>query len=299
LRAIESALPGKKAPERSESKDVEVPASWFATGVGLSGVGVITVATAYFEIPIHFGILAVLMTFALALVACRATGETDITPGGAMGKIMQLTYGVLIPQSSTANLMTASITSGSSLASADLLNDLKTGYLLGANPRRQYLAQAMGILTGTIATTICYFVLIPDAGPLLGTETKPPAFPAPSAQQWRAVAEVFKYGLANLHPMSQKAIFVGLGVGTVMALAEQLAPKHIKKWLPSPTGLGLGFTLPFFYPLAIFLGAVFAEIATRVNKAWAERYLVAIAAGGIAGESIIGVVVQAMNNFVL
>src|SRR4029079_10059899 len=150
---------------------VEVPGKWFAIGTITSGLAVVVLATAYFDIPAHLGVLAVLMTFVLALVACRATGETDITPGGAMGKIMQLTYGVLIPQSSTAYLMTASITWGSSLASADLLNDLKTGYLLGANPRRQYLAQAMGILTGTIATTICYFVLIPDAGPLLGPAT--------------------------------------------------------------------------------------------------------------------------------
>ena len=57
--------------------------------------------------------------------------------------------------------------------------------------------------------------------------------------------------------------------------------------------------LPFFVPLSMFLGALFGTVATAVNKAWAERYIVAIAAGGIAGESIIGVLVQALNNFVL
>lgn len=310
VRAIEGALPGKKASAKTayrdgasaddvDPMDVEVPGKWFAIGTVVSGLAVVTLATLYFEIPAHLGVLAVLMTFVLALVACRATGESDITPGGAMGKIMQLTYGVLVPQSSTANLMTASITSGSSLASADLLNDLKTGYLLGANPRRQYIAQALGIFTGAVATTLCYYVLVPDASVLLGSETRSPAFPAPAAQQWKAVAEVFKHGFANLHPMSQKAIVVGLLAGMVLALAEALVPKKHKKWVPSPTGLGLGFTLPFFYPLAIFLGALFAEIATKANKAWAERYLVTIAAGGIAGESIIGVVVQALNNFVL
>ena len=93
---------------------------------------VVIVAWLSFDIPPYYGVLAVVMTFALAVVACRATGESDITPGGAMGKIMQLTYGVLIPQNSTANLMTASISSNAALASADLLNDLKSGYLLGA-----------------------------------------------------------------------------------------------------------------------------------------------------------------------
>lgn len=305
VRALEGLLPGKKkakapvADGAVDPDDVEVPTSWFVTGMVLAGAGVVVVAWRAFDIPLHLGALAVAMTFVLALVACRATGESDITPGGPLGKIMQLTYGVLMPQSSTANLMTAAVTSGASLASADLLNDLKSGYLLGANPRRQFLAQAAGILTGTLATTLCYFVLVPDASVLTGTESKAPAFPAPGAQQWKAVAEVFKYGLGNLHPMSQTAIKWGLVAGVVLATAELLAPRKWKKWVPSPTGIGLGLVLPFFYPLAMFLGALFGEIATRANKAWAERYLVAIAAGGIAGESILGVVVQALNNFVL
>lgn len=310
VRAIDGMLPRRKkkdeaAPTEEQLaaaalvREVEVPFHWFVSGIMIAGTGVVVVAWQYFEIPLHLGVLAVTMTFGLAIVACRATGESDITPGGPFGKIMQLTYGVLIPQSSTANLQTAAITASASLSSADLLNDLKSGYLLGANPRRQFVAQAAGILTGTIATTLCYFVLVPDASVMLGSDTKPPVFPAPGAQQWKAVAEVFKYGLGNLHPMSQSAIKWGLLAGAVLALAELLVPKQYKKWVPSPTGVGLGMVLPFFYPLAMFMGATFAEIAKRTNKAWAERYIVAIAAGGIAGESIIGVVVQALNNFVL
>jgi OPT family oligopeptide transporter len=303
VRALDGMLPGKKKKADSdmtdEVRDTEVPMKWFVSGMALAGTGVVILAWQAFEIPLHLGVLAVAMTFVLAVVACRATGESDITPGGPFGKIMQLTYGVLIPQSSTANLQTAAITASASLSSADLLNDLKCGYLVGANPRRQFVAQAAGILTGTIATTLCYFVLVPDASVLTGSDTRAPAFPAPGAQQWKAVAEVFKYGLGNLHPMSQTAIRWGLLIGIVLALAEILVPKRYKNWVPSPTGLGLGMVLPFFYPLAMFTGALFGEIATKANKAWAERYIVAIAAGGIAGESIIGVLVQALNNFVL
>jgi OPT family oligopeptide transporter len=295
----ERAGGSESASDVPRPEDVEVPFKWFLTGLLVAGLGIVLCAWQFFEIPLHLGLLAVAMTFVLALVACRATGESDITPGGPLGKIMQLTYGVLIPQSSTANLQTAAITSGASLASADLLNDLKSGYLLGANPRRQFLAQAMGIGTGVVATVLCYFILVPDASVLLGTDVRPPAFPAPAAQQWKAVAEVFKYGLQNLHPMDQVAIRWGAGVGALLALAETYAPKRYKKWVPSATGIGLGLVLPFFYPLAMFLGAAFAEVATRVNKKWAERFLIAIAAGGIAGESIVGVIVQALNNFVL
>ncbi len=277
----------------------EAPMSWFPMGAGVAGLGIVILAWRYFEIPPWYGVLAVLMTFVLALVACRATGETDITPSGAMGKIMQLTYGVLIPQSMTANLMTAGITSGAALSSADLLNDLKSGYLLGANPRRQFIAQLSGIFTGTLASVIGFFVLVPGATALTGEGGSDPKFAAPGAQQWKAVAEVFKYGFQNLHPMARTCIVWGLAIGVVLALIEALAPKDKKKWLPSASGLGLGLLLPFYNPLAMFLGALVAWSLEKISKQTAERYTIAVASGLIAGESIVGVIVQALNNFVL
>src|SRR5207248_9771222 len=64
---------------------------------------------------------------------------------------------------------------------------------------------------------------------------------------------------------------------------ETFFPK-LKRFLPSPTGVGLGFTLPFYYPLAMFLGAAIAAIAHAFSKEKAERYTVPISSGLIAGE---------------
>ncbi len=297
VRAFKSIGSGGEATE--QTRDVEVPGSWFAFGTGISGLGVVILAWSYFEVPPLLGALAVALTFMLALVAARATGESDITPTGAMGKIMQLTYGVLIPQSATANLMTAGITAGAAGASADLLNDLKSGYLLGANPRRQFIAQAFGIGTGTIATTMCFYLLVPDATALNGTDTSPPAFPAPAAQAWRAVAEVFRDGIGSMHPMHQQAVVIGLVVGSIAVVLEHFAPKNIKSFLPSATGLGLGFILPFQYPSSMFVGAIIAWIWTASNEKSAEDYVVPIASGVIAGVSIVGVLVAIMTNTLL
>jgi uncharacterized oligopeptide transporter (OPT) family protein len=300
-RTVVRAVSGLyKSSERDDARvtATEVPMRWFAVLGGTSAVAMVLLAWQAFAIPPALGTLAVLMTFFLALVACRATGETDVTPTGAMGKIMQLTYGVLLPQSTTANLMTAAITSGSASASADLLNDLKSGYLLGANPRRQFVAQLSGIFTGTLATVMGYFLLVKDATSLTGTEGHDPAFAAPAAQQWKAVAEVFKVGIANLHPMARTCIGIGVAAGIALTLLERALPKA-KRWLPSPTGVGLGFILPFYYPLAMFLGAAIADLAKRLRPEAAERYTVPIASGAIAGESIMGVIVAALNNFVL
>ena len=84
--------------------------------------------------PYWQSVLAVMLSFALALVACRVTGETDTTPVGAMGKVTQLTFGALNPGNVNVNLMSANITASAASSSADLLTDLKSGYLLGAHP---------------------------------------------------------------------------------------------------------------------------------------------------------------------
>ncbi len=85
--------------------------------------------------------------------------------------------------------MSANITAAAAGSSADLLTDLKSGYLLGAHPRKQFLAQFAGIFAGTLVTVLCFQLMVPDASVLGGKQ-----FPAPSAQTWKAVAEVLEQG---------------------------------------------------------------------------------------------------------
>ncbi len=285
---------GEVSSDEALRTATEPPSSWFAIGTLVCGLAVAWLANTAFDIPFGYGMLAVGLTFLLALVACRATGESDITPVGAMGKIMQLTFGTLIPQNASANLMTASITASSAGSSADLLNDLKSGYLLGANPRRQFIAQFLGIFAGTAATVIGFRLLVPDADSIGNTE-----FPAPAAVAWKAIADVFRTGIENMHPAHQQMIVWGLGLGAAMVLleyaAEKAGKKEWKSFLPSATGIGLGLVLPFQYPLSMLIGAIAAYVWTKRSKKSADLYVVPIAAGLIAGISIMGVIVALLN----
>jgi uncharacterized oligopeptide transporter (OPT) family protein len=102
-------------------------------------------------------------------VACRVTGETDTTPVGTMGKITQLVFGVLHPCNTTANLISANVTTAAASSAADLLTDLKSGYLLSTHPRKQFLAQFAGIFVGTLVSVLSFRLLVPDAS-VLGTD---------------------------------------------------------------------------------------------------------------------------------
>jgi uncharacterized oligopeptide transporter (OPT) family protein len=192
--------------------------------------------------------------------------------------------------------MTAAMTHASSVAAADLLNDLKSGYLLGADPRRQFFAQAAGIVAGTAASVLAYFLLIPDAFALTGRGGAP-QFAAPAAHLFRAIAELLQYGLDHLHPLHRTLVVAGASGGLAIAGAERLVPPRVARWLPSAAGLGLGLFLPLATSLAMLAGAAIAAIATARRRDAAERYVWPISAGLLGGESLAGVIVAVINNF--
>jgi OPT family oligopeptide transporter len=274
---------------RGELEKIEVPSSWFAGGTVAATIGIVIIGWVAFEIRPWLGVIAVVLAFMLSIVACRATGETDITPIGAMGKITQLTYGVLAPSNITTNLMTASVTASTAGASADLLNDLKSGYLLGANPRQQFLAQLSGTLIGTAVSVPAFYILVPTPE-ALGTDR----FPAPSAQVWKGVAEVLANGVESLHPWARWGLVIGGLIGIVLPLLELWLPKY-KQWMPSATGLGLALVIPCFNSVSMFIGALIAYIWSKYRAEHAEQYVTPVASGIIAGESLLGVVVALLS----
>ena len=262
-----------------------MPASWFVVGTLAAGAACVVLGQWLFGITWWMGVVAVLVTFLLSIVAARATGETDITPIGAMGKITQLIYGVLAPTNITTNLMTASITSGAASHAADLLTDLKSGYLLGGNPRKQTISQLFGVLAGTVVSVPAYLFVVQSAPERLGST----ALPAPSAKVWAGVAELLAKGVGALPAGAPAAIAIGAALGIALTLLEEFGPQRLRPWLPSTTGLGIAGVIPAFNSIAMFAGAFVAWIAARAAPRAADRYTVPVSSGLIAGESLMGV----------
>jgi len=265
---------------------IEVPGSWFLVGMAVSTAGVVSIQVVSFSIHWWMGVLSVLMTYFLAIVACRATGETDVTPIGAMGKITQLFYGVIAPANMVTNLMTACVTAGAAASAADLLTDLKSGYLLGANPRKQFIAQFLGIFAGSLVIVPAFYLLVPTPDVLGGSE-----FPAPGAQVWKGVALLLASGFSSLDITARWALVVGGLVGLVIPTLERILPEKARPFIPSAMGLGLAFVIPFHNTLSMFAGGLAAWILTRKASDIAASYVIPVASGLIAGESLMGVLI--------
>ncbi len=260
---------------------VEVPNSWLFLGLIPITVGLIAVQYFAFHISVWLGLLSVAFSFVVSLVACRATGETDTTPIGAMGKITQLLYAVLPGAKGIAaiNLMAAGTTAAAAGAAADLLTDLKSGYLLGANPRRQFLAQFYGVFFGVLAVVPAWYLMVPDKKAL-------EAFNPPATNMWKAVADLLTQGVNHLPQTALVAIVIGALVGMILPVIEFLWPKA-KPYLPSAMGLGLAWVVPFQNAFSFLIGALIVTVWQKWNQKNSDTFAIPIASGLVAGESLV------------
>jgi OPT family oligopeptide transporter len=275
------SMKAKRANGDDALAKIEVPGSWMIAGLIPVSLGLVAVQYVAFGISIPLGIIAVAMSFVVALVCCRATGETDTTPIGPMGKVTQLIYSILpgARGSMSINLMAAGTTSAAGGSAADLLTDLKSGYLLGANPRRQFLAQFCGIFFGTLVIVPAWYLMVPTAEVM-------DKFNPPAANMWKAMAELLSKGVESLPVSARWAACIGALIGVLVPVIESRSPRA-RRFLPSVMGLGLGLVVYFQNALSFCIGGVIAHVWSKYRPLSAKEYMIAIASGLIAGEGLV------------
>ncbi|MBN2804715.1 MAG: OPT/YSL family transporter [Deltaproteobacteria bacterium] len=279
-----------KNKKRDLLKDIELPMSVFVAGIPIVGGFTVYLAHEFFGVGWFMGALAVPLVFVFTLIAVNSTGLTSITPTGALGKLTQLTYSVLAPGNITTNIMTAGITGEVAGNASNLLMDIKPGYMLGAKPRHQAMGHVLGIFAGSILSVPVFYQIFHEDISLLTSEK----LPMPSAQVWRAVAEVLTEGLSFLHPSAQWAILAGAIAGVVFEIIAKITKG---KFPLSGVGMGLAFILPFSDSLAMSSGAIFFWFLqhkkhkenSKLKRIFVDNSEI-ICAGGIAGGALIGIV---------
>ncbi|MBX3275748.1 MAG: OPT/YSL family transporter [Sandaracinaceae bacterium] len=298
------ALTKKKEEGSAEDPlaDIELPMKVFAIGIPVFGALVVLLAWWFFDVSIWMGVIAVPLIFVFTLIAVNSTALTSITPGGALGKLTQLTYGVLAPGNMTTNLMTAGITAEVASNASNLLMDIKPGYMLGGKPRHQAVGHVLGILAGaTMAVPVFFLVFVPDNPTRDAMSTQ--EYPFVAAQIWHAIAELLTQGLDHLAVSARWGALIGAIVGVTLE-GLRMATKG-KFWL-SGVGVGLAFVIPFSTCLAMFAGALFFWLCEKFltkEGSWGKRVIAEniepICAGIIAGGALTGILVIVLENFVL
>ncbi|QXH53481.1 OPT/YSL family transporter [Pseudomonas fakonensis] len=276
-------VPGRPARQATHARLRLTP--WPAAGLLLAIALVVTLQVLLFGIDGWMALLSIPLAVCLAVVAARVVGATGIAPIGAIGKLSQLSFGLIAPGQVAINLMSANTAGGAAGQSTDLMNDFKVGLAIGATPHKQLAAQCIGILIGSVVGVLVYLMLIPDPKALLLTQQ----WPAPAVATWKAVAQTLTQGLGALAPELRWAIAAGSAAGVLLGALDSLLPQRAARWLPSTAALGLAFILPASISTMMGLGALVTWLASCRWPGLAERFAITAAAGLIAGESIMGV----------
>ncbi len=190
--------------------------------------------------------------------------------------------------------------------SNDNLQDLKTGYLVGATPWRQQLVLIIGCVVGALVIPPVLDLLYNAYGfagslPREGMDPSQ-ALAAPQATLMLQIA-------SGIFEGSLDWAMLGLGVlvGLIVIVADVSLRKSGKGALP-PLAVGLGIYLPPTIGLTLTIGALLgffiqraiSSYGARAGHVWtaaAEERGLLLASGLIVGESLMGIVIAALIGF--
>ncbi|KAG7095440.1 hypothetical protein E1B28_006189 [Marasmius oreades] len=292
---------GEIQPEDEDQTPMEdrVPTAWWTIGLLLVTIMSCAILATMFPLNVGEAILALLVGFLFSFIGVQSSGATDINPTGTVAKASQLVFGGIakgqamsIGSARMFNLTAGTIASGSAGQSSDMTGDLKTGYLLRAKPKVQFIAQLVGSVV-SVFLSIGLFILFTKASPCIiaaESDTKC-TYGAPSVSAWVAVSVAVT---SPTLPVSRSSGYTAVAMGVFCVVSTCIkhwfVPKKYWIYIPNWNAVGLAFVTPqVYYPLAMAVGSVINYFWQKRNPKHHDIYMFAVAAGLLAGEGLGGV----------
>ena len=205
-------------------------------------------------------------------------------------------------------IFTTSVIVATAAISNDNLQDLKTGYLVGATPWKQQVALLIGCVFGALAIVPVLNLLYQAYGfvgamPREGMDASS-ALAAPQANLMSTIAQ----GIFH-HNIEWGYMAFGVFVGILMIIIDKILRRTQKMSLP-PLAVGIGIYLPPAVNIPLVIGGILKYIVMQhLTKKYAknshkeeklascEQRGTLFASGLIVGESIFGVIIAGITVF--
>jgi putative OPT family oligopeptide transporter len=282
-----SQLLGRKTHEGAVPRtDRDLPMKWVLLGVTVVIIAIWALPNT--ELHILGAFMAVLFGFFFVVVAARIVGIVGSSSSPVSGMtiatllvtcLILLYFGV----SGVAGMVTAmsvgTIVCIAVCMSGDIAQDLKTGFLLGATPRKQQLTEFIGLLFPALAMGFTLYFLNEAFGFVEGATTRDPLL-APQANVMATVVQ----GVMNANLPWQPII-----VGGMIALAVELLGI-------SSLPFAIGLYLPLSLSTPIMAGGLIAFLMQRTARSVKDKGArslrgVLFSSGIVAGDALVGVFV--------
>jgi putative OPT family oligopeptide transporter len=196
-----------------------------------------------------------------------------------------------------AAIMIGAVVCCAAAIAGDNLQDLKTGYIVGATPRSQQIMLMVGVIAAAIALPAILNLLNTAYG--IGPESgREHPLQAPQANLMASVAKgVFRGGLP------WKMVYIGMAIGTAIIILDKIQEARKSELRFPVLAVAVGIYLPFDLDSAVMVGGLVALVASwyvKRNQAKAkpdhasalgrsERAGLLFASGLITGEALVGI----------
>lgn len=253
---------------------------------------------------LHAAVMAVLMLIlgffgsAIAGYLAGIVGSSNNPVSGIT--IMSLLFTALILKAlgltgiegAVATILVAAVVCTAAAIAGDTMQDLATGYIVGATPKRQQVFEIVGVFAAALVMAPVLNLLIEAYG-IAGTPTaKENALAAPQAFLMAKVTQgVFEGNL----PWNM--VFIGAGVAIVLIILDEILAMKGSSFRTPVMPVAVGIYLPLSLGVPIFLGGIVRYFVDKVRGAKGESLTdpgVLGAAGLITGEALMGIVFAAL-----
>ncbi|KAF5526623.1 putative oligopeptide transporter [Colletotrichum aenigma] len=245
-------------------------------------------------VPLYATIVAVLMALLLSIMGVRALGETDLNPVSGISKLAQLFFALIIPQSHKSsvliNLVAGAVSEAGALQAGDLMQDLKTGHLLGAAPNAQFWGQVIGATAGAVVSALVY-QLYAAVYAIPGD-----LFQVPTGYVWIFTARLVTG--KGLPPNAREWAFAFAVIFAITTMIRTTATGKVwRSFIPGGIAVAVGmYNVPSF-TLARTVGGLLSWYWIS-RRGQSSTPLIVLASGFILGEgflSIVNLVLQSLS----
>jgi uncharacterized oligopeptide transporter (OPT) family protein len=259
----------------------EFPLKWVIVGVVAATLALIGIQIYVFALPWWMTVLSVGLSVPLMLVGLRVLGETNWGPISQLTNLMQAIFAGLAPGNVTVNMATSGTTGTVAVQSEAIMQDYKAGHIIGSTPKFLTYSQLIAAPIGAATVSLIY----PMLRDLYGVGGN--GLAAPISVRVAGFAELLSVGESAMKPFAGQAAIIFGVLGILIAILE----KRFHKYLPSPTGLGIGMMVPGTVVFTMFIGGLFGSLWDRTHPESSKKLSIPLASGLIAGEAIVAVII--------
>lgn len=271
----------------------EMPLSFVVPGIAICAIALCVVQAVLLDMPVWMTVAAIVLSLPLMLVGLRVLGETNWGPISAVSNMMQGIFAAVAPGNIAANMVASGTTGTIAESSQAIMQDYKCGHIIGSKPRNITIMQLLAVPIGAAAVSWMYpklvhvYGIIDVTDPVTHKVLQKALLTSPISNKWAGFAQILQGGARQLPNSALWALLVFSVLGVVLAVLE--SRPGLRRFLPSPTGIGMGILVPFSVMFTMLLGGVGGLIWERRWKRSADVYLLPLASGLIAGEALVAV----------